>query len=145
MTAAFMKTASMSNGCEDRPGAVAGAPAVVVFCDRDRPAWLRLLRKGFRHCFVAVAAGPGWVIVDPLSSGTRLAVTGPLAGDAVAAWYRAHGCRAVVTRTRPAQPRALPAAPFTCVETVKRILGIRSRRTVTPWQLHRLVTEQESY
>ena len=40
--------------------------ALVVFSGGTGVAWLRWLRPGFRHCFVAVDDGIEWLTVDPL-------------------------------------------------------------------------------
>lgn len=109
--------------------------ALVMFCDQAEIWWLRLLRPGFRHCFVAVAAADGWVVVDPLSHCTAVNVIPTRADVDLAAHYRAHGLT-VVEAMRQAAPRRLaPLRPYTCVEAVKRILGIHARTVLTPWQL----------
>src|SRR5687768_15224809 len=40
--------------------------ALLVFSGRTGVAWLRWLRTGFRHCFVAVDDGVEWLTIDPL-------------------------------------------------------------------------------
>lgn len=121
----------------------------VVFADAPRAVlarmpWLRLLRRGFRHCFVAVRDSCGWLAVDPLS---RRLVLARLSEDPlvdVAASLRARGL-AVLGPFRPAAPTATrlpPLAPFTCVTLCLRMLGMAPGLTVTPWQLfQRLATQ----
>lgn len=116
--------------------AVSAVPAVVVFAGGTTLRWLRLLRPGFRHCFVAVALGSGWVILDPLSHMTSLAVVEGFSAEELASWYRSHGLITVETTVRDAPARMAPLAPATCVEAVKRVLGIHAWPIITPRQLH---------
>ncbi len=110
--------------------------ALVVFSGRTDLRWLRLLKPGFRHCFVAIHDGRHWLTLDPLASRTELRVE-PVPPDAdLAAWYRGLGLTVVETAiARPVRPAAW--APFTCVEAVKRAIGLQAWWVVTPWQLYR--------
>jgi len=119
--------------------------ALVVFSDQTDLPWLRVLKHGFRHCFLAMLQGSRWLIYDPLLHRTEIvALDLPMDFD-LADWYRAHGLRVVAANVRPAPlPPAtlapwahLPLRPFTCVEAVKRVLGIQAANIFTPWQLYR--------
>ena len=116
----------------------------VVFSDAPpavlgRLPWLRLFRRDFRHCFVALRDSCGWLAIDPLS---RRLVVARLAEDPladVAGALRARGM-AVLGPFRPAAPSATrlpPLAPFTCVTLCLRMLGLPPGLTLTPWQLYR--------
>jgi hypothetical protein len=110
--------------------------AIVVFSGETSLKWLKLLRPGFRHCFVLVRRRDCWVIYDPLSHRTNLAVVaGPSLGE-LAEWYRVRGLQVLETTVRPAPMRSAPLRPFTCVEAVKRVLGIHAPWITTPWQLY---------
>ena len=111
--------------------------AVVVFSDAAALPWLRWLRPGFRHCFVAVPDGDAWLVLDPLAHRLHLAHGGCGPAAAVAAHYRARGLVALVVRRHEPPRRAAPLAAFTCVETVKRVLGLHRRWIFTPYQLFR--------
>jgi hypothetical protein len=50
--------------------------------------------------------------------------------------------RVVETRIRPAPRRPAPLRPYTCVEAVKRILGLHAPWVITPWQLYGLLRKQ---
>lgn len=117
--------------------------ALVVFGGRADLWWLRLLKPGFRHCFVALAGEAGWVVVEPLSHCTEVTVLpSDLAMDP-AEWYRRHGL--TVVETVPVTPprRSAPWRPYSCVESVKRILGIQSGIVLTPWQLFRHIEQNK--
>ena len=124
------------------PACWAPPVAVVGFSGRTELWWLHLLKPGFRHCVVALAQpGGGWVLLDPMAHAIRVAVV-PGGGDPVG-WFLVHGLLPVPVRPRPPRLRAAPWAPFTCVEAVKRALGIRARFVLTPWQLFRHLTRVE--
>jgi hypothetical protein len=111
--------------------------AIVVFSGESSLKRLRLLRSGFRHCFVLVRRQGCWIVYDPLSHRTNLAVvTGPTSSELVE-WYREKGLQVVETTVRLAPLCSAPLRPFTCVEAVKRVLGIHAPWVTTPWQLYR--------
>lgn len=132
-----------------RPEADADAPrnetALVVFADNTDLKFLRAFRRGFRHCFVAVQTGRGWVICDPLSHQTHLSVVCGFSADELAAWYRSYGLRVIETRMRAAPSRPAPVRPYTCVEAVKRVLGLHAPWVVTPWQLYKHLLASRDY
>jgi hypothetical protein len=117
--------------------ATAWSRALVAFSGRADLGWLRLLRPGFRHCFVVLDTAAGWILVNPMAHRTDLRPLGLPAGFDLAGWYQGQGLR--VVETRPSRPPHSPAPwrPHTCVETVKRILGIQDGFVLTPWQLFR--------
>lgn len=118
--------------------------AVVVFTEQTRIWWLQALRPGFRHCCVYRQYPGGWLLLDPLCH--RLAVefqleipiksTNKLA-DALdlAASLRLDGRMAMTLPIRQPPERLAPPLPFSCVELVKRVIGINSYTICTSWQL----------
>ncbi|MBJ7414764.1 MAG: hypothetical protein JHC88_04745 [Niveispirillum sp.] len=112
-------------------------PALLVFCHETEIAWLRGLKPGFRHVFVALPAPGGWITIDPLS--TLLEVEyHPLPPDTdLAAWFRMRGHHVLESPLHPPLPTQWPFTPLTCVSVAKRILGIRAPLILTPWQLYR--------
>jgi hypothetical protein len=119
---------------------VASGVALVMFGnDCGSIKYLRALRHGFRHCFVAVYQAHGWVICDPLSHRTDLTIVGQFTAEELTAWFQRHGLLVVRTQIRPAPLHPAPVRPFTCVEAVKRVLGIHEPWVFTPWQLYRLL------
>lgn len=123
------------------PGAP-GAPAFVVFSGATEIPWLRLLRPGFRHCFAIVRSGGAWVVVDPLSHWTTLHVVPEAAGWRPEDWIRQNRLTAVACRAREPARRMAPWRPYTCVEAVKRLLGLRLPGVLTPWQLYRALSAE---
>lgn len=111
-------------------------PAIVLFAGNTQLKWLRFLQPGFRHCLIAVRLGPTWIIIDPLSHKTALNVVEGFSGEELSHWYESQGLKAVRTFVGEAPAKIAPMAPATCVEAVKRILGIHAWSVITPRQLY---------
>lgn len=125
--------------------AVATLPAAwpaawVVFRGEAPLWWLRALKPGFRHCLALLNDGRHWVVLDPLAPFTDLAVLDLAPDHDLPGWYRAAGLTVVAAPVRRGLTRPAPWAPFTCVEAVKRLLGLHAPLVLTPWQLHRHLT-----
>lgn len=110
--------------------------ALVAFSGRASLPWLRLLRPGFRHCFVLVRAGAGWAVVDPMSHYTLALPLGDYPLRPLIRALRAMGLTVLPVRPRVPVPVAQPWRPYTCVEAVKRVLGRNAPWVLTPWQLY---------
>jgi hypothetical protein len=113
--------------------------ALVVFSGETDIAWLRLLRPGFRHCFVILKTPDRWIAVDPLAHMTRIGLPEVAAGFDMAGYLRGEGMRVIETNLREAPPVPAPPMLCTCVEIVKRIIGIQKWSVMTPWQLYRFL------
>ncbi|MBR4926733.1 MAG: hypothetical protein IKY98_00230 [Alphaproteobacteria bacterium] len=107
--------------------------ALVGFGGTPRFWWMHFLKKGFYHCFVALGNGFEWILIDSLSHFTDAIVLKNVNIEAV---LTQKGYRLI--RTTPDIPPYSRAQlmPFTCVETVKRFLGIKNRYILTPYQLY---------
>lgn len=117
--------------------AVQAMKAWVVFSGQaDRP-WLRFLRPGFRHCFVILNDGRHWLSFDPMLNHIDLRVHDHVPGDFdLPGWLRARGQRVVAAPVDRSRQDPLPLTLFTCVEAVKRVLGLHRFFVLTPWQLY---------
>jgi hypothetical protein len=110
--------------------------ALVVFVDHTECHWLRTLKPGFRHCFVALQHGSAWLICDSLKSHMELTLVHPPEAFDLAQYYVDQGHRVLLGRTALLVPRTgVSIAPLTCVTIAKRLLGVRAPRVWTPWQL----------
>lgn len=116
--------------------------AFAIFSGQTDLPWLRVLRPGFRHCFALLHDGRQWISYDPLASHTELMTHNLPPGFDLPGWLQSRGLTVVpapMNRIR----KAAPLMPFTCVEAVKRVLGVRARLVLTPWQLYRFLTAQQ--
>ncbi len=115
-----------------------GQKAWVVFTGQTEISWLRLLKPGFRHCYILLNDGERWTSIDPLSHITEISVHHHVPADFdLPGWLSSRGNRVIAAPLRRDIKRAAPIMLFTCVEAVKRVLGIHRRGIVTPWQLYR--------
>lgn len=117
--------------------AVQATKAWVVFSGQaDRP-WLKFLRPGFRHCFVILNDGRHWLSFDPMLNHIDLRVHDHVPHDFdLPGWLRARGQRVVQAPVDRSRKEPLPLTLFTCVEAVKRVLGLHRFFILTPWQLY---------
>lgn len=113
--------------------------ALVVFSGETDIAWLRLLKPGFRHCFVILKTPDRWISIDPLAHMTRIGLPDVEADFDMGGYLRGEGMRVIETNLRDAPPAIAPPMLCTCVEIVKRIIGIQQWGVITPWQLYRFL------
>lgn len=113
--------------------------AWVVFSGQADLPWLRLLRPGFRHCYVLINDGEHWMSIDPLSCHTEVMVHHIAPAFDLPGWLRARNLTVVQADVRP-QSRPAPWSVYSCVEVVKRILGLQDFWVLTPYQLYRRLT-----
>lgn len=113
--------------------------ALVVFSGQADQIWLRLLRHGFRHCFLVLGSSGGWLYINPLAHRMDIMVLPVEPGFNASEWYRTQGLTVIETRLSHPPERGTPWRPLTCVEVAKRILGISAWNIITPWQLYRYI------
>ena len=125
-------------------GLTIGREALVVFEDRDDARLLRLLRPGFRHCFCLTGADRRWTLCDPLKSRLALAAVDGVDALELAGHLDAIGRRILHGPVAADAGAGWPdARPITCVEIVKRLLGVRAPAVVTPHQLYRHLLRED--
>ena len=113
--------------------------------EADQP-WLRPLRRGFRHCFAALADETGWTVLEPLSGRLLVARLPVPVGFDLPAFYRRAGL-SVLGPFVPSAPRGrrLPTlTPFTCVGLCRALLGPGAPFALTPYGLFRALGGIES-
>jgi hypothetical protein len=132
--------AATRDGAQAGPGAILtiARTALVVFEDRPDAGALRWLRPGFRHCFCLTGDDRRWVLLDPLKGGLAVALVEGLSADALAVQLARGGRRILHGNVIEPGASVRPALrPLTCVEVVKRAVGLASATVVTPHQLYR--------
>jgi hypothetical protein len=119
------------------------AEAWVVFSAQADMNWLKILKPGYRHCAVLMNDGKNWMTVDPLSNYMDVTVHHVPVDFDMPQWMMSRGHKLIKADiARPLKPA--PWGIFTCVEAVKRVLGIHNRLIITPWQLYRYLDEGRS-
>lgn len=114
--------------------------AWVVFSGQADLKWLRLLRSGFRHCYVVLNDGEHWISLDPLSCHTEVTVHHIAPDFDLPQWLTQRGLTVIPAPINPKQ-RPAPWMLYSCVEAVKRVLGIHDCWLFTPWQLYKKLTK----
>lgn len=116
--------------------------AWAVFTGRTELKRLKILRPGFRHCFVLLQDGGRWISIDPLATRMEICMHHDLPTDFdLPGWLEEQGHTVVPASLDRDITNPAPCAFFTCVEAVKRVLGIHAWRIVTPWQLYRYLIQ----
>lgn len=108
----------------------------VVFSPVTTLWYLKFLRRGFKHCFVILEDNGYFFIVDPLSSKIEL-MTFHILGDMFIKEFEKLDMKVVKVFINDNVATSWKFGIFTCVEVVKRILGISSIRVITPYQLYK--------
>ncbi|NJO36275.1 MAG: hypothetical protein HC871_00100 [Rhizobiales bacterium] len=113
-----------------------GFELLVVFVGHTQCRSLHWLKQGFKHCFVAQRLGDGWIICDSLKNRIELSFLRLPNDFSLSAFYRDMGHTVLAGRGPYIEKlRMIMPEVLTCVSMVKRIVGIRSFWTLTPWQL----------
>ena len=136
--------ADIGEGTGARAAVVSPDLAIVAFTGQATLAWLRLLRPGFRHCFVLLRARGQWLYYDPMSHFTFASIIGNYPLPVMMRAFRAAGCRLRLIRPRTPPRRAQAWRAYTCVEAVKRVLGLQEPWVLTPWQLYRRILRRKA-
>jgi hypothetical protein len=118
---------------------IAPLQALVVFEDRPESRWLAWLKPGFRHCYCLVRAERGWILIDPLLRDLRVCwLDLPNEFDLVT-HYVEQGHMVISGFPEKFSKTTGTLRPVTCVEVVKRALGLGHLQAWTPYQLHRVL------
>ena len=120
---------------------LAGCRALIVFSGKTEVWWLRILRPGFRHCYVLIESYGNWLVYNPASHRTDIHVVGAYPYADLVHWLFTQECTVAGYRISHTPKRCAPIRPYTCVEAIKRLLGIRAAGIFTPWQLYLYLTE----
>lgn len=116
------------------------AEMLVVFVGHTQCRFLAWLKQGFKHCFVAQREGDCWIICDPLKNHMELSLLNLPPNFCLSRFYLDEGY-VVVAGYGPRMRRERRACLeiLTCVTVAKKLIGIRSFWTFTPWQLFRVL------
>lgn len=117
--------------------------AWVVFSGQADLPWLKILKKGYRHCYVILNDGKHWICIDPLSNYMDVNVQTVPQDFNLPLWMRNRGHIILSAPIKHLNKQA-PWMPFTCVEAVKRVLGIHNGFIFTPWQLYRHLKKSQT-
>ncbi len=110
--------------------------AWVVFTNQTELPLLRLLKKGYRHCFVLINDAGNWISIDPMANYMDVSIHSIPSGFDMPDFMIKSGHKVIKVNLNNHIDKCAPWMIFTCVEACKRILGIHKRFIFTPWQLY---------
>jgi hypothetical protein len=116
--------------------------AWVVFSGEADLWWLKILKPGFRHCFVIARDKKNWIVLDPLSPHLEVAVLPLPRMFNLPQWLESQNLKVLRAPIQRDHKKSAPLNIFSCVEVIKRFLGIHVRRIMTPWQLYCFLTKE---
>lgn len=117
----------------------------VVFEHDTSLWWLRFLRRGFRHCYVLLEfSRPDgmhfWLELNPMSNQTYAFIhNSALEIDYISYLKKQEYIHICQFDFEQSPLKCAPFSAFTCVEFVKRILGIHDFFIITPYQLYKKI------
>lgn len=114
--------------------------AYVVFVDNVSLWWLRFLKKGFRHCYVVLKLNRGthWIELNPYSNQLILKEFYiSEKSDELFILNEDKNIKICKVKIENAPLKCAPLGFFTCVEFIKRIIGIHNVMIITPYQLYK--------
>ena len=106
--------------------------AIVGFGGKPTLWFMRFFKKGFYHCILALGNEEEWIVIDPLLHFTDLIM---IKDSDIRHFFKKHGYRFVETKVEEPKHIQLRVMPYTCVETVKRFIGVEKSSILTPYQL----------
>ena len=113
----------------------------IAFTGQTELPLLRFLKPGFRHCFIVIKDEGKWLSLDPMANHMDLTVHNVPDDFDLPRWLRSRGLQVIETDVQH-HDKPAPLMPLTCVEAVKRMIGLHKRFILTPYQLFRHLEKQ---
>ena len=114
--------------------------AYVAFGGRATHWWTKFLKKGFYHCLLIMGNGFEWILIDPVWNYTDLIF---IRNRHLLSIIKEKGYRLLRTTPHLALAEKGHFRPLTCVEIVKRFLGISEPKIWTPYQLFQFILSKK--
>ena len=114
----------------------------VVFMDAPQKPYLKLLKRGFRHCAYVVRHNEEWIIYDPLSRHTDLMISTD--ADLITRFEKAGFSCVPVQSRQPVTRGIIIPEIISCVTQIKRILGVRNICIQTPYQFYKFLQKDQT-
>lgn len=109
----------------------------VIFSDETDLWFLKPLRDGFRHCFILMQQDNRWVLIDPRSDKTEIEILPHPHHFNFPRFFMEQGKTVVKVPTIHTPRKIASILPVSCVEIIKRFVGLHQWWVVTPYQLYR--------
>lgn len=114
----------------------------VVFTDNTSLWWLKIFKPGFRHCYVILEFGNEfWLELNPFSNRLVVRIYRHYNdSDYISYLKENYPVTVVEVKIGDIPLKCAPLSAFTCVEFVKRMLGIHDVLILSPYQLYKKIT-----
>lgn len=109
----------------------------IVFSDDTDISFLKILKRGFRHCFLIVKDVDQWVVIDPCAHKTEFSILPHPSHFNLPRYFTNEGKTVVKVSALETPEKIAPLFPMSCVETIKRLIGLHNRWVITPYHLYR--------
>lgn len=109
----------------------------IVFSNDTDIGMLRFFKRGFRHCFMMMQQGDRWVLVDPRSNKTDVHLLQHPKSFNFPRYYTEQGKTVVKIPDINVPNKIMSPFPVSCVETLKRMIGLHAWWVMTPYQLYK--------
>lgn len=111
--------------------------AWIIFSNDTDIRLLKMFRQGFRHCFMMMQQDDRWVLIDPRSNKTDVQILLHPKSFNFPRYYVEQG-KTVLKIPMIATPQKIMSPfPVSCVETLKRMIGLHAWFVFTPYQLYK--------
>ena len=109
----------------------------VIFINNTSLWWLKFLKRGFRHCYILTPLGGKiWLELNPMSNQVFVVIRRIDSKEDYFSYLRKESqAKIIETKIFQAPLKTAPIGLFSCVEMIKRLVGIHSFFTITPYQL----------
>ena len=114
--------------------------AYVAFGGKPPHWWTKFLKKGFYHCLLILGNGYEWILIDPIWNYTDLIF---IRNKKILSILDEKGYHLLRTTPQLSLNTKGHFRPLTCVETVKRFLGISNPKIWTPFQLFQFISTKK--
>jgi len=109
----------------------------IIFTNNTDIKPLRLLKNGFRHCFMISQQDNRWILVDPKSNKMDIDILPHPHHFNFPRYFIEQGYHVVKVPKINVPHKILCPFPVSCVETIKRLIGLNKFWVLTPYQLYK--------
>jgi hypothetical protein len=111
----------------------------IVFSNETDIRVLKILKQGFRHCFMVMQQGEKWMLIDPRSNKTDIQILPHPSHFNFPRYFTEQGHTVLKVPEMNAPQKIMTPFPVSCVEGIKRIIGLHKFWVITPHQLYKKI------
>jgi len=111
----------------------------IVFSDDTDIRVLKLLKRGFRHCYMIMQQDDRWVIVDPRCDKTDIKILPHPPHFNFPRYFSEQGKTVIRVPNLNTPQKIMSPFPVSCVDAIKRVIGLHKYWVITPHQLYKTI------